>query len=189
MFQQTVFNRFILDVRYLGVKGVHLPVQDTLNISSGITAAQHLPLYYSAPTLAQLNALPNTLTSLQHLSTNSLASSGFTNPIYTVRPDGQSWYNGLLVTGTQRFSGGLQMKANYTWSHLLDDMAFSGANFATVRTDARPRSTITGMRALSPLSGTSAASAPRASTGSATCSRTSPSREAIPINRLRRFPC
>ena len=113
---------FVLNVGYLGVKSVHLPTQGILNSTSAVTADQNLPLYYQQPTQAQLNALPNTLAQLQGMNTNPLASAGFTNPIYTVSPNGYSWYNGLLVTGTERFKGGLQFKANYTWSHLIDNM-------------------------------------------------------------------
>ena len=125
--QQSI-GRFVLDVGYLGVKGVHLPVQDVLNRSSAVTGSNALPLFYSQPTQAQLNGLTNTLTGLQSLPNNSLASAGFTNPIFTVLPDGRSWYNGLLVEGRQRFSGGFQMKADYTWSHLIDDLG--GPNLA-----------------------------------------------------------
>lgn len=138
--EQTVFNRFILSVGYLGVKGVHMPVQDVLNSGNRVTASQNLPLFYQQPSQAQLNVLPLTLNSLAQTQNNSLASAGFTNPIYTVRPDGNSWYNGLLVQATQRFSGGFQMKASYTWSHTLDDMSganllgASGLNWSNVRT-------------------------------------------------------
>lgn len=126
--QQTVLNRFILDVKYLGVKGVHIPVQGLLNRSAAVTEARNLPLFYSQPSQAQLNALPLTLTQLQSSPSNAFTSAGFTNPIATVRPDGFSWYNGLLVGATQRFSGGFQMKANYTWSHLIDNV--SGLSYA-----------------------------------------------------------
>jgi len=138
--EQTIFHRFILSVGYLGVKGVHLPVQGTLNTSAAVTANQNLPLYYQQPTQAQLNGLPLTLNQLQQMPTNSLASAGFTNPIFTVRPDGSNWYNGLLISATQRFSGGFQMKANYTWSHSMDDMSGpnllgnGGLGWANVRT-------------------------------------------------------
>jgi hypothetical protein len=123
--QQTVANRFILGVRYLGVKGVHMPVQTVLNQNERVTATQNLPLFYSQPSQAQLNALPS-LNQFQRISNNQLASLGFTNPIVSVEPQGMSWYNGLLVEGTQRFSGGFQMKASYTWSHLIDNL--SGPN-------------------------------------------------------------
>jgi hypothetical protein len=113
---------FVLNVGYLGVKAVHLPTQGILNSVSAVTAERSLPLYYQRPTQAQLNALPVTLSQLENMNTNPLASFGFTSPIYTVSPDGWSWYNGLLVTGSQRFKGGLQFKAKYTWSHLIDNL-------------------------------------------------------------------
>ncbi len=139
--EQTLFHRFIVNIGYLGVRGVHLPVQDVLNQTARVSAAQNLPVYYQQPTQAQLNSLTTSLSSLQAIGNNSLASSGFTNPIYTIRPDGTSMYHGLLVQATQRFSGGFQMKANYTWSHLMDDLGGpnltgSGAlNWANWRTD------------------------------------------------------
>jgi hypothetical protein len=120
--EQTIFNRFILSVGYLGVRAVHLPVQDVLNRTARVTESQNLPLFYRQPTQAQLNALPTTLNQLQQIENNPLDDAGFSNPIFTVRPDGNSWYHGLLVQGTQRFSGGFQLKADYTWSHLIDDL-------------------------------------------------------------------
>ena len=58
-------------------------------------AATNLPLYYSQPAQAELNALPNTLSSLQQATSNPLASAGFTSPIYTVRPDGTIGDDGI----------------------------------------------------------------------------------------------
>jgi Carboxypeptidase regulatory-like domain len=127
--EQNLTSHFVLHIGYLGVKSVHLPAQTVLNSISPVTAAQNLPLYYSMPSQAQLNALPTTLSGLEQASTNPLASSGFTSPIFAVEPSGSSWYNGLLVEGTQRFTGGLQFKAAYTWSHLMDNI--SPYNLAT----------------------------------------------------------
>lgn len=121
--EQNITHKFVLSIGYLGVKTVHLPTQGVLNSVSNVSATNNLPLFYSQPTQAQLNALPTTLASLQSMSTNPLASAGFTNPIFSVTPNGASWYNGLLVRGTQRFSGGLQFNAAYTWSHLMDDIS------------------------------------------------------------------
>jgi hypothetical protein len=120
--EQTVFHRFIVSLGYLGVKAVHYPVQDTVNYPSAVTASANLPLYYQQPGQAQLNALPLTLNQLEQTPNNAFTAAGFTNPIYTVRPWGSSFYNGLTASATQRFSGGFQMKASYTWSHLLDNM-------------------------------------------------------------------
>lgn len=119
--EQQVLSRFLLNVRYLGVRGVHLPNVGLLNETSTVTAANSLPLYYTAPSQATLNGLTTTLGSLA--PANSLAAYGFTNPIFEMNDSGSSTYNGLQVQATQRFSGGFQMVAAYTWSHLIDDVS------------------------------------------------------------------
>jgi hypothetical protein len=127
--QQSVFHRFVLELRYLGVHAVHLPIEGVLNQTPRVTATQNLPVYFSAPTQAQLNSLPTTLASLEARPNNPLASSGFTSPITMVTPQGSSMYHGLAVQGSQRFSGGFQFLAAYTWSHLIDNVGtpfFSG---------------------------------------------------------------
>lgn len=120
--QQSIFHRFVLELRYLGVHGVHLPTVNALNQVPRVTAAQNLPVYFTPPTQATLNSLPVTLNQLQALPNNPLASAGFTSPITTFTPDGSSMYHGLAVQGTQRFSGGFQFIAAYTWSHLIDNV-------------------------------------------------------------------
>jgi hypothetical protein len=127
--EQTIFNRFVLNIGYLGVRADRLPVQDVMNRTAMATADRNLPLFYQQPTQAQLNALPVTLGQLQTGQNNPWAQYGFNNSIYTMRQDARSWYDGLLVQATQRFSGGLQVRANYTWSHLRDELG--GPNFAT----------------------------------------------------------
>ncbi len=118
--QQAIFHKFILEVRYLGVRGVHIPTTGVLNQTSVVSANNSLPLFFSAPSQATLNSLTTTLNSLQPI--NTLASAGFVNPIMTTSQSGNSWYNGLAVQGRQRFAGGFQMLAAYTWSHLIDDV-------------------------------------------------------------------
>jgi hypothetical protein len=154
--EQQFLRRFILQVRYLGVRGVHLPNTSLLNEISNVTPSNSLPVYYSAPSQAQLNGLTTTLASLA--PTNPLAGYGFTNPILTANNSGNSLYNGLSVQGNQRFSGGFQVVAAYTWSHLIDDIStpFFAASPTwqlqeqpTVRAsseyDHRQRATVTGL--------------------------------------------
>lgn len=133
--QQQVFHRLVLDVRYLGVKSVHLPTEGLLNGVSPITATQNLPLFFSQPSQATLNSLTTNLNSLSAISTNPFARAGFTSPISSIQPQGWSWYNGLAVQASQRFSGGLQMLLSYTWSHLIDNLSgpqFNRAGFFTL---------------------------------------------------------
>ncbi len=49
--------------------------------------------------------------------------------ILQVENGGQSWYNGLALQMTKRFSHGLQAQVNYTWSHAIDDANQQGASW------------------------------------------------------------
>ena len=118
--QQSIFHRFLLEVRYLGVRAVHLPASDILN-QPLLTASNSLPVFFTAPSQATLNGLTTTLNSLQTVSPQ-FAAAGFTSPILEMTTSGNSLYNGLAVEGRQRFSGGFQLLAAYTWSHLIDDV-------------------------------------------------------------------
>jgi hypothetical protein len=89
-----------------------------------------------------LNSLTTSLNSLAAIQNNPYASAGFTSPIMSVQPQGWSWYNGLQVQATHRFSGGFQAQLAYTWSHLIDNMTgplysgfagFGSANFLTTK--------------------------------------------------------
>ena len=120
--QQSLLHRFVLELRYLGVHAVHLPIESVLNQTPRVTATQNLPVYFTAPSQAQLNSLPTTLASLQALPNNPLAPAGFTSPITMVSPEGSSMYHGLAIQGSQRFSGGFQFLAAYTWSHLINNV-------------------------------------------------------------------
>jgi hypothetical protein len=126
---QHVFNKnYTLEVRYVGTHGVHLPVQDRLNISSPVTAAQHLPTYmnqsdavaYAAGataqtlTLAQLQGIGYYQTALGNAGFNSANLVGF-------MPYGGSKYNGLQTQLSRAFSNGLQFKMAWTWSHAFDN--------------------------------------------------------------------
>jgi hypothetical protein len=115
-----------------------------------------LPLFFSRPSQAALDASTTTLNSLQAAqSNNPYAQAGFTNPITEIAPAGSSTYHGLTAAATQRFSGGFQMRLDYTWSHLIDDVSGpsltnTGFNLFNTRTprdtsvyDRRQRATAT----------------------------------------------
>ncbi|MDP9170114.1 MAG: carboxypeptidase regulatory-like domain-containing protein, partial [Acidobacteriota bacterium] len=110
--------------------------QTQLNRISLVTPERSLPIFYSAPTAAALNALtyglcpanapaaaPTCLTvgGNQASLNNPLAQYGYTSTITGYVPTGNSNYNGLATELTRRFSNGLLFKGAYTWSHLIDD--------------------------------------------------------------------
>jgi len=48
--------------------------------------------------------------------------------VIQIQTTGISNYNGLTFTAQHRFSHGLQLQANYTWSHALDEISNGGFN-------------------------------------------------------------
>ena len=140
---QHVFGKdYVVDVRYLGTKGVHLLMQAQLGRTAVVTDTHYLPTYLTAPSQADLNGLPLTLAQLTAERTakaNSLAQYGFTSTsgITSYVPRGNSEYNGLAVDVTKRLSGHLTLKGAYTWSHLMDDSTME-LNFTSL-TPRRPQ--------------------------------------------------
>jgi hypothetical protein len=135
---QHVFAKdYTFEIRYLGTRGIHLPVQTRLNRTSPVTPTNQLPTYLAKPTQGQLDALPLTLNALEAAQTNSLAQYGFLSNITSFQSWGSSTYNGLAVQVTRRFAAGLQFVGAYTWSHLIDNS--TADVFATVLTPRRPQ--------------------------------------------------
>jgi hypothetical protein len=159
---QHVFRHdYTVEVRYVGTRGVHLYVQNQLDIFAPVTATNNLPTYLAAPTQAQLAGLPLTLGKLA--VTPILApylNAGFRGPITTFLSSGNSIYHGLATEVTRRFARGLMFKGAYTWSHNIDDSTADlastlltprraqdgqnlGAERATSMLDRRQRLTLT----------------------------------------------
>jgi hypothetical protein len=135
--QHVFAKNYTLEVRYLGSKGVHLTTQTRLNQISKVTPTRYLPTYLQAPSQATLDSLPLTLAALNALPNNRFASLGFPNAIVSFQDQGYSQYHGLAVQLDRRFSSGLQFRAAYTWSHLIDDA--TADFFSTYLTSRRPQ--------------------------------------------------
>ncbi len=122
--QHVFHNDYTLEVRYLGTRGVHLPVQSRINAQAVVTPDRSLPTYLSRPSPDALAALPYTLNDLRSMSTilPNWEAAGFGDSYITSFPFiGNSIYHGLATELTRRFSAGLLFKAAYTWSHNIDD--------------------------------------------------------------------
>jgi len=137
---QHVFARtWTAEVRYVGTRGVHLPVQQQLDIQPKVSASMFLPTFLTSPdpatiaglttTLADFDAVPNVIP--------AYTAAGFGGAITTYRPLGSSIYHGLQSQLTRNFNHGLQMQAAYTWSHAIDDS--TAEVFSTVLTPRRPQ--------------------------------------------------
>ena len=129
--QHVFANNYTLEVRYLGTRGLHLDVQQRLNVQPRISATSSLPTFLNAPSQATLDALPLTLATIQTRSNilPTFEQAGFTNPAFVENaPVGWSTYHGLAVQANRRFTNGLQFQGAYTWSHNIDN---STADFNT----------------------------------------------------------
>jgi carboxypeptidase family protein/TonB-dependent receptor-like protein len=142
--QHQFGNNYVFESRYLGTRGLFLPMQIRLNIQPVVNASNALPMFFSAPSQATLDALPNTLEGLQDAFDNggnivpAYANAGFTNPgaVVGFMPQGNSVYHGWSNQLTRRFSNGLQFQGSYTWSHNIDDS--TAALNSTVLAPRRP---------------------------------------------------
>ena len=122
--QRVFHNDYTLEARYLGTRGVHLYVQERLNIQSPVIAGRSLPTFLTAPTQQTLDSLPLTLNDLQAIPyyKPQYAAAGFDGTSLTAEENiGNSVYHGLALEATRRFSRGLLFKGAYTWSHAIDD--------------------------------------------------------------------
>ena len=141
--QHEFGNNYVFETRYVGTRGLFLPMQVQLNIQPVVNAANALPVYFSMPSQATLNALPNTLSGLNALYNANgkivpaYADAGFISPITAFMPVGNSTYHGWSNQLTRRFSNGLQFQGSYTWSHAIDDS--TDALASTILTPRRPQ--------------------------------------------------
>jgi hypothetical protein len=153
---QHSFKNYVAEIRYVGTRGVHLDVQNIINLQSLVSPAHFLPTFVNAPSQAQLDALPNTLAGLSSGDPEvaSYENAGFSNLITAFLPIGSSTYHGLQTSLQRRFSNGLAFQASYTYSRDIDD---STADFHS--TDITPRrqqdfQDLASERGVSPLSRT-----------------------------------
>jgi hypothetical protein len=137
--QHIFANKYTLEARYVGTRGVHLSVQTRLNRFAPVTAANSLPTFLSAPSQAYLDTLGTTLDQLGSISSiiPAYENAGFVGNITSFQPWGYSNYNGLQVSFKRNFTNGLQFQAAWTWSHTFDNS--TADVFSTVLTPRRPQ--------------------------------------------------
>jgi hypothetical protein len=145
-------GNYVFESRYLGTRGLRLPVQDQINAQPVVNASNALPVYWSAPSQATLNSLTNTLAAInaaynaQGDYLPAYKQAGFApactpscghSKITSYQPIGDSVYHGWANQLNRRFSNGLQFIGAYTWSHNIDDS--TAEVFSTYSTPRRPQ--------------------------------------------------
>jgi outer membrane receptor protein involved in Fe transport len=117
-FQRELSRTMALELRYLGTRSRHLPVQVWLNPGiPPVTATRFVPTFFSQPTAAQLAGLTTVST--------FVAARRLDNPAFgiltTFDPVGDSQYDGVAANVTRRFSRGLAFTASYTFSKTISN--------------------------------------------------------------------
>jgi hypothetical protein len=104
--QSEFHEGWLLEVGYVGTRGLHLVRQRSAN--QALSASASNPI--------------------RGVTTDTVANTQLRVPVFGVPPDslvlmeseGNSWYNGLEVSLSKRLSYGLQLLASYTFSKTLD---------------------------------------------------------------------
>jgi len=137
--QHIFANKYTLEVRYVGTRGIHLSTQTHLNNAAPVTPTQTLPTFLNAPSQAYLDSLGLTLAQLkaQGNAIPAYADAGFVSQITSFQPYGYSNYNGLQTSFKRNFTNGLQFQLAWTWSHTFDNS--TADVFSTVLTPRRPQ--------------------------------------------------
>lgn len=123
-YQRELFKNTALEVRYLGTRGRHLPIQQRLAQPRSFPQDLVLPTFLSQPSAAQLANLP-TLGSIVNgptaFTNPDFDPFGFGGSITAFTPIGNSVYDSGSVSLTRRFDRGLSFTAAYTYSRLFSD--------------------------------------------------------------------
>jgi Carboxypeptidase regulatory-like domain len=124
--QHIFAQKYTLEVRYVGTRGIHLPVQARLNRQRKTNATNYLPMFYTMPDQSTIDALAavNTYSSINANPSIVPAynDAGFNgNNVVGFMPWGFSQYHGLQTQLNRSFTNGLQFQVAWTWSHALDN--------------------------------------------------------------------
>ena len=126
-YQRQLGSDWSLELRYVGTRGIHLLSQNRINRQAKVAPEDGrpgLPTFFSAPTQAQLNALPLSLDDINARSSYvpTFANVGFNDAsVVAFLSNGNSTYHGGSAQVTKRLTRGFQMTGAYTFSHLIDD--------------------------------------------------------------------
>src|SRR2546430_2649287 len=139
--QPELYHNAALEVRYLGTRGLSLPVQYRRNFVSYFDAGgAPLPTFLNSPAIpatwdantptdANYNTFAanngaTTITPIPGLTTstpNIYQQYGFFGNVTSDPPFGNSIYHGGSISFTQRAFHGMTLNTNYTYAHTIDN--------------------------------------------------------------------
>ncbi len=143
--QHIFANKYTVEARYVGTRGVHLPVQDQINKAPSVTPTNYIPTFLTPPSAAQIAAIqpfviPDTAPYVPSYVAGCVtgnASPCFVSNITAYEPYGGSLYHGLQTQVSRNFTNGLQFQAAWAWSHAWDNS--TAEVFSTQLTPRRPQ--------------------------------------------------
>lgn len=127
-YQRALTSALALEVRYLGTRSRHLPVQLRRNGGTTNRAALTIPTFLNAPTVSQLTGLTTlgairarpdvTVFPLDAFTSNTEQFGGF---VTSFEPVGSSNYDSGSISLTSRVVKGLGFTTSYTFSKTLSN--------------------------------------------------------------------
>jgi hypothetical protein len=120
--QREIKPDLAVELRYVGTRGLRLPVQDRYNARKDIEViGQSLPTFTSVSDVPATMPVDVTLESLRAQAVRTYSAFGFASNLTAFPPIGNSIYHGGSFELTKRMSRGLMVRGNYTWSKVIDD--------------------------------------------------------------------
>ena len=121
--QHEVHRNSTIELRYLGTRGLELPIQFRRNhISYFDAGGTPLPMFLSPSSVpATWTAATPTDSAFNSFDSNIYAQYGFLGNITADPPRGSSIYHAGSVNFTHRAGRGFTFNTNYTWSHTISD--------------------------------------------------------------------
>ena len=123
--QHQLFKNDSVEVRYVGTHGISLPVQIRRNVE---TAKMVNPNLTDLPVFFDPSKVPATITGgstradwAAAQGVQPFAANGFFGLLTAFDPKGFSTYHGISGDYIHRFSHGLSLRYNFTWSHTIDN--------------------------------------------------------------------
>jgi hypothetical protein len=138
-YQRQITSSMAVELRYLGTRSRHLPIQLGANFAFTPASALTVPTFFSQPTAAQLAGLPTLATVLARpgVFARPYTAQGFNGVITIFRPIGNSQYDSGSISVTRRFNQGFAFTSAYTWSKAIDDS--TNELFSSVVNPRRPQ--------------------------------------------------
>jgi hypothetical protein len=120
--QRELARNTSLEVRYLGTRATHLPVQARLNTINAFDAGlQPLPTFFHDADVPATLAAGSRLSDFESFDPLRHAGEGFLGFMTAFPGIGSSVYHAGSADFSRRFSRGLTFRSNYTYAHNIDD--------------------------------------------------------------------